>query len=244
MPRQDYHWIVKNSGHWFYRGTGLADGSVIRFAVGNEVDRRLSAYPGPTATEYVLLAQSPFTALNGSSGIHEATMYRAPSGAYVFGAGTLNWMRMIGGITGRNPPRSWRWRTSWPVSPQADRSVSGHRRAGSDRYGTAAQLSANTFAPRVPVAYVATGEDFPDALAAAAATGGTGPVLLVRRDEIPQPTRDELVRLQPQRIVLAGSSAVVSDAVLTQLRNVGPRGRLFAWAGRADTPPAVELSKD
>ena len=103
MPRQDYHWIVKNSGHWFYRGTGLSNGSVIRFAVGNEVDRRLAAYPGPTATEYVLLAQSPYIARDGSSGIHEATMYRAPSGAHVFGAGTLNWMRMIGGITGSEP---------------------------------------------------------------------------------------------------------------------------------------------
>ena len=90
--------------------------------------------------------------------------------------------------------------------------------------------------------YIATGEDFPDALAAAAATRGTGPVLLVRRNEIPQATRDELLRLQPQQIVLAGSTAVVSDSVLTQLQTF--TGSAVRVAGSSRYATAVEVSRD
>jgi putative cell wall-binding protein/secreted trypsin-like serine protease len=89
------------------------------------------------------------------------------------------------------------------------------RTAGADRYGTAAVLS-STFAPGVAVAYLATGEDFPDALAAAAAAGAAGgPVLLTRGDALPPATRAELVRLAPTRIVAVGGRAAISDGVLT-----------------------------
>ncbi|HEU0236863.1 MAG TPA: cell wall-binding repeat-containing protein, partial [Candidatus Limnocylindrales bacterium] len=54
------------------------------------------------------------------------------------------------------------------------------RYAGSDRYATAAAISAAHYAPGVAVAYVATGANFPDALAGAAVAGNLGgPLLLV-----------------------------------------------------------------
>lgn len=72
------------------------------------------------------------------------------------------------------------------------------------------------------VVYVATGENFPDALgAAAAAAVGLGPVLLVQPNAIPQPTLDELTRLQPPEIVIVGGTAVISPAVGTQLEGLG-----------------------
>ena len=92
------------------------------------------------------------------------------------------------------------------------------RRAGSDRYGTAAAISAAVFDPDVPVVYVATGQNYPDAIAggpAAAAEGG--PVLLVRRDSIPSATAAELTRLKPARIVVLGGTAVVSAGVASAL---------------------------
>jgi putative cell wall-binding protein len=92
------------------------------------------------------------------------------------------------------------------------------RQSGANRYATAASVSANTFAPGVPVVYVATGLNFPDALAAAAAAGRLGgPVLLVGPTSIPTDTQAELSRLKPGRIVVAGGSGVVTDAVLSQL---------------------------
>ena len=93
------------------------------------------------------------------------------------------------------------------------------RLAGSDRYGTAAAISAATFQPGVKVAYVATGANFPDALAGAAAAGdGDAPVLLVQSDAIPAATAAELVRLQPGRIVVLGGPSVVSGGVLNALK--------------------------
>lgn len=92
------------------------------------------------------------------------------------------------------------------------------RQWGADRYATAADISAKSFSPGVAVAYVATGENFPDALAAAGAAGRLGgPVLLVRSTSIPASIQAELTRLAPGRIVVAGGAAVVSDTVMTQL---------------------------
>jgi putative cell wall-binding protein len=92
------------------------------------------------------------------------------------------------------------------------------RAAGSDRYGTAAKVSATTFGTRVPIAFVATGADFPDALAGGPAGGFRGgPILLTQASKVPQATLDELTRLKPARIVVLGSAGVVSDAVAKRL---------------------------
>ncbi len=88
------------------------------------------------------------------------------------------------------------------------------RLAGADRYATAAAISAATFANGAPVAYLATGANFPDALAGAvAAARAGGPLLLTTTDVLPTPTANELHRLAPGRIVVLGSSGVVSFAV-------------------------------
>ncbi|MCJ7711508.1 MAG: cell wall-binding repeat-containing protein, partial [Chloroflexi bacterium] len=85
------------------------------------------------------------------------------------------------------------------------------RLAGTDRFATAAAISAATFAPGVPVVYIANGLNFPDALAGAAAAGKTGaPMLLVRRDAVPAATATELARLRPAKIIVLGGTSMVS----------------------------------
>jgi putative cell wall-binding protein len=97
------------------------------------------------------------------------------------------------------------------------------RIAGPDRYSTAAQVSAATFQPGVPVAYVAFGGNYPDALAGGPAAGSQGgPVLLTRNDAVPPVTLTELQRLQPAQIVVLGNPTVVSDAIVTQLNVIAP----------------------
>ncbi len=92
------------------------------------------------------------------------------------------------------------------------------RLSGDDLYATSATISAANFAPGIPVAYIATGLDFPDALAGAAAAGSSdGPILLVTLDAIPAAIAIELVRLRPQRIVILGGIGMVSDAVMASL---------------------------
>ncbi len=89
---------------------------------------------------------------------------------------------------------------------------------GADRYATAAAISAATFAPGVPAAYIATGLNFPDALAGGpVAYQDRSPILLVAPNTIPAATANELTRLAPARIVILGGSGVVSPTVETQL---------------------------
>jgi putative cell wall-binding protein len=72
--------------------------------------------------------------------------------------------------------------------------------------------------PGVPVVYVASGADFPDALtgAAAAARDG-GPVLLTRPDRVDPATAEALAHLQPERIVVLGGEAAVSASVFDEI---------------------------
>lgn len=82
--------VVKNSGHWAYAGTGFADGNTVPGIVGYEADRLFSEYPGPNTVSgtYTLLSHSPF---NSNADYSNSSIYQAPSGAWVFGAGTIFW---------------------------------------------------------------------------------------------------------------------------------------------------------
>ena len=88
------------------------------------------------------------------------------------------------------------------------------RWAGADRFATAAKISAQSFPSGVPVAYLATGDTFPDALSGGAVAGRMGgPILLVNRGSIPGATAAELARLKPAKIVILGGTTVIGDAV-------------------------------
>lgn len=117
--------------------------------------------------------------------------------------------------------------------------VTSERVAGQDRYDTAVQLSRTRPGP-VPIVFVATGMDFPDALAAAAAAGAAGgPLLLTRPTFLPTAVRDEIRRLGPERIVVVGGSSVVNSTVLASLAKIAPTSRIMG-ANRYST--AVKLS--
>ncbi len=89
---------------------------------------------------------------------------------------------------------------------------------GSDRYGTAAAISATSWDPGQETVYLATGLNYPDAMPAGA-LGGThdAPVLLTRTASLPEDTVAELERLQPQKIVVLGGNAAVSTTLDAQL---------------------------
>lgn len=106
------------------------------------------------------------------------------------------------------------------------------RLAGADRYQTAAAISAASYPAGVPVAYVATGADYPDALAAGpAATREGGPVLLVTSNRVPASTVEELQRLRPQRIIVLGGPGVVGDGVFAALQGYAGSGGVSRLAG-------------
>jgi putative cell wall-binding protein len=96
--------------------------------------------------------------------------------------------------------------------------ASVERRFGPTRYETAVAVSAATFGAGPDTVWIVTGSDFPDALVAAPVAAIRGePLLLVERDTIPAAVVDELDRLSPNRIVVVGGTAAVSEAVEAEL---------------------------
>src|SRR5262245_22867112 len=84
-------YVVTNSSHWLYAGTGFRDGDVVPGIVGYEMDRFWPDFPPPNATSQTLLSHSPFVDYQGVSSYANSSIYQAPSGALVFSAGTMSW---------------------------------------------------------------------------------------------------------------------------------------------------------
>ncbi len=116
------------------------------------------------------------------------------------------------------------------------------RLSGASRYDTSAAISAASFDAGVPVLYIATGGNFPDALSGASVAGRDGaPLLLVTSTSIPPVILAEIVRLRPDRIVILGGPSVVSDGIAATLRTYAPVTRL-SGATRYDTAVAISAA--
>lgn len=96
------------------------------------------------------------------------------------------------------------------------------RLGGPDRYAVAVGVS-QRYAPRVPVAYIAKGGDFPDALSAASAAAMLGgPLLLTPTADLHPAVAAELTRLRPDRIIVVGGEGSITPAVFDRLQDFAP----------------------
>ena len=85
-------YVVINSSHPLYAGTGFSNGDRVTGILGYEMDRYMPEYPAPPSTSRTLLSSSPFVSIDdGLSYQANSSIYQAPSGAWVFGAGTIAW---------------------------------------------------------------------------------------------------------------------------------------------------------
>lgn len=121
------------------------------------------------------------------------------------------------------------------------------RLGGRDRYETAALVAGATRAALTAAGraydggvYVATGLDFPDALAGSPVSAATGrPILLTRHDSVPQPTMDALAALGAGRAWVLGGTAAVSETVTAGFSASGLTVERLAGATRYQTSVAV-----
>ena len=124
----------------------------------------------------------------------------------------------------------------------SDNQASIRRIGGGNRYETAANV-ARSWAPNVAVAYVVGGADYPDAMTAASRAGvHDAPLLLTRRATLPSETKNELARLQPQRVVVVGGAGAVSATVMRQLRSYAVTGDVRRVAGSNRYRTAAEVA--
>src|SRR5213594_1942531 len=99
LPNSDY--VVINSSHWVYAGTGFQEGDVVPGIVGYEADSYWPNFPPPNSANQTLLSRSPFTYPSNGLTIHlNSSIYQAPSGAWVFAAGTMSWSWALDDVPG------------------------------------------------------------------------------------------------------------------------------------------------
>ncbi len=89
------------------------------------------------------------------------------------------------------------------------------RLSGADRFATAAAIADAMPSVGIDTVYLATGLDFPDALAGGPVTNGA-PILLTRPDRLPDATAAVLAARTPATVVALGGTAVVSETVLAE----------------------------
>lgn len=103
--------------------------------------------------------------------------------------------------------------------------VTPTRISGIDRHSTSVAGSAFAFPAGADTVYIATGNNFPDALAAGPAAAAEGaPVLLVQTSCMPEVVRREIERLGASTMVVIGGPSVVSEAT-EQLQSCDPLPR-------------------
>lgn len=85
-------WVVTDGSHWLYEGTGLQTGDTVPRMIGYEYDRTWPGGPGGLE----VVGRSPVVDILGVPSFSEAAIHRAPGGAWIFGAGTIEWSWGLG----------------------------------------------------------------------------------------------------------------------------------------------------
>ncbi|WP_372699818.1 cell wall-binding repeat-containing protein [Arthrobacter sp. JSM 101049] len=105
------------------------------------------------------------------------------------------------------------------------------RVAGNNLYDTSSKIAGNWNS--ASTVFVATGERFEDAMSlAAVAADRKAPMLLTRKSAVPSTTLNQLKRLKPSRVYLAGGTLTISDAAVAQIRRALPNARVVRYGGR------------
>jgi hypothetical protein len=100
-------WVVKNSGHWIYEGTGLKDGDKIPAMIGWEYHGPPHAnIPGLVEVAGTVAWQfgDPAASKPGKDvKLHSGVVYPGPKGNWVFNAGTIWWPEALSQPPGHIP---------------------------------------------------------------------------------------------------------------------------------------------
>jgi putative cell wall-binding protein len=119
------------------------------------------------------------------------------------------------------------------------------RWAGPDRYQTSALIDKNAFGNSQNEAFLATGENYPDALAAGSVAAAFGiPILLVPGSDstLDSQTRNALNSLGTTTVYIAGGTGAVSSGIESALDDTMSEVDRFAGADRYSTAEALNES--
>lgn len=189
--------------------------------------------------------------VNGMPGYQEPCVNTPPIAAhwsYWHSAGTT-WTYSSQGASGRTAPPGTYEGFSFALNPGstnpppsiAPGAPATQRIAGANRYDTAGQIAAR-YPSGVETVYVATGLNYPDALAGAALAGSEEAPVLLTGGGLPSATRAALTHLEPESIVVLGGTGSVSGDVMTEL-GAYTEGTVTRVSGTNRYETAAEISK-
>jgi putative cell wall-binding protein/uncharacterized protein YkwD len=121
------------------------------------------------------------------------------------------------------------------------------RLAGQNRSETAALACARAFPnPNlVKAVIVATGDNFPDALAASYLAGVAGaPILLTPKNNLDNYTRAQITRLKPQTVYIAGGTGAVSAKVQEQIAALAVHPKVKRISGEDRYATALNIARE
>jgi len=114
----------------------------------------------------------------------------------------------------------------------SNKGYSVKRLGGVDRYDTDL-LTVNELNTTIETVFIASGENFPDALSISSFASQTNsPILLTQTNVIPKGTQDYLTSKQPKQVYIAGGTSVVSSAVESQIQSILPNSKIKRFAGQ------------
>jgi len=99
-------YVVQHADHWVYAGSSLHDGDAVRGIVGYEADFYDPPTPLPVQRDasWTLLSTSPYRDFAGQPSHANSAVYQAPSGAWVFAAGSIGWSLGLDDFSDRAVP--------------------------------------------------------------------------------------------------------------------------------------------
>lgn len=128
-----------------------------------------------------------------------------------------------------------------PVGPDWEPGVI--RVWGQDRFESAAAVSRASFDPGLDVVFLATGTNFPDALAGGPLAAHHGAPILLTGDGLPEATATELARLRPASVVALGGPAAVPAEVLAAAATAAGGAATDRYAGEDRFETAAEIAR-
>ena len=106
------------------------------------------------------------------------------------------------------------------------------RLGGTDRYDTNMLIVNDVNVPQGTPVFIASGENFPDALSIASFSGSKQyPTLLVGANYLPEKTKNYLISDKPSAVYIAGGTSVVSQDIENQINALVPGAKVTRLAG-------------
>lgn len=118
------------------------------------------------------------------------------------------------------------------------------RLAGATQFDTMAEIAKAGFTQTGGTVVVATSSGYQDALSASGVAGiHNAPILFTDSKKLTAQTKEQLARLKPKTVIVAGGKYVVGDSVLNEIKNAtGVATTVTRYAGAAASDTADELA--